>query len=350
MQIKIEKLACGGNGIGVLDGKMFFVPFSAAGDVLDVEITDDHGSYGEAKIIKILESSPERVEPLCPVFYQCGGCQWQHMSYDAQVKWKKNILKDTLERIAKISSPFVLDTLRSPKQWNYRNRIQLHVSKDGAIGFYKQKSYEVVEFEKCFIAEEELNEQLAANRDEIRTRQKGIGLRLTGGGSFSQVNTLQNEQLKAMLCEWLKEIPHDNVLELYAGSGNFTFEIAKVAKFVIASDCDAKAIECARKLAEENGVENIKFYIKPAAKAVKFVDGECDVVILDPPRKGCVDAVDDILKLRPKAILYVSCDPATLSRDLASFIAKGYRHQKSLPVDMFPQTHHVESVNLLTLQ
>ncbi len=348
MRLKVEKLACGGMGLGLAEGKAVFVPFSAVGDVLDVEVASDQNSYCEAKISRVVEPSSERVLPRCPVYGVCGGCDWQHISYEAQLKWKREILIDSLVRIAKIKSPKVLDTLSSPREWNYRNRIQLHVSKDGKVGFYKPKSNDVVEFAECFIADEQLNRELCEKREEFRKRERGVGLRLTGGGSFAQVNSHQNAQLKKYLKDWLKRIPNDVVLELYAGSGNFTFEISKIAKKVIASDCDGRAVKIANEFIVENCIDNVRFYLKPSGKIARFMRESCDVVVVDPPRKGCPEAIEDIVRISPKSIIYVSCDPATLARDIASLISRGYELKKSLPIDMFPQTHHVESMNLLS--
>lgn len=383
MKLQIEKLVYGGAGVGEIDGKIFFVPFSAPGDVLDVEIIDDHGSYAEARISKIIEPAPCRVDPLCSVFGKCGGCQWQHISYDAQIEWKRRILIETLKRIGKlimsqsdrvgatlrhrsghasvasvgrISPPLpvrdldelVLPTLASPKQWNYRNRIQLHVDSRGRAGFYRPKSKEVVEFDKCLIADEHLNERLNAMRESLKFRSKGIALRLQEGPAFFQINTEQNENLKKLVCEWLGEVPHDSILELYAGSGNFTFSIAKIAKRIVASDIDGKSIKFAKERQQKEGINNVELFCKPAEKAAAKFDSGCDAVLIDPPRKGCAEAIDAIVNLSPKIIIYISCDPATLSRDIKSFIEHGYALKKSQPVDMFPQTYHIESINLLT--
>lgn len=352
LKITIEKLIHGGSGMGEYEGKKIFVPYSAPGDVLNVEVTADHGGFAEASIVDILEPAPCRTKPTCPVFGRCGGCQWQHISYDAQLSAKRSILKETLERIGKMECPEVLEALSSPKQWNYRNRIQLHVDSKGRVGFYKAKSKEVVEFERCAIADESINEELGRRRGEIATRDRGISLgaptRPDASGSFVQVNTEQNERLRETVSRWLSEVPHGTVLELYAGSGNFTFSIAKVAGCVFASDVDVRAIDAARVRQEKENVCNVEFVCAPAAKAVRRVHGGCDAVLIDPPRKGCEDAIERIVSLSPKSILYISCDPATLARDAGEFARRGWRLVRSLPVDMFPQTFHVESLNLLS--
>lgn len=349
MILKIEKLVYRGDGVGSVNGKKIFVPFSAPGDSLQIKITDDHGSYADGEILKIIESSSCRVDPPCSVFGRCGGCQWQHISYDAQLEWKRKILIETFRRVGKfdVKDEVILPALGSPREWNYRNRIQLHVDSSGGVGFYRRQSKEVVEFEKCLIAEEDLNQRLNVMRETLRNRHKGIALRKEEGPSFTQINTLQNEQIKKVLVEWLKEIPHERVLELYAGAGNFTFPVAVIAGKVIASDIDGRAIMHAKERQRAEKTENIEFFCEAAEKTAKRFKGACDAVILDPPRKGCEEAIEAVSTLKPASIVYISCDAATLARDLAFFSGHGYNMTRCLPVDMFPQTYHIESVSLL---
>lgn len=349
MRLSIGQLIYHGYGAGDIQGKKIFVPFSAPGDDLDIKIIDDHGTYAEAEIVNIIEPSPCRVDPPCPVFGRCGGCQWQHISYECQIEWKRKILIETLNRIGKINvnEDIVLPSLRSPKEWHYRNRIQLHVDSKGRVGFYKAKSKEVIEFKECLIAEEQLNLRLNEMRKDLMKRDRGIALRDEEGPSFSQINTAQNEQIKKILIEWLKEIPHDNILELHAGSGNFTFAIASIAKKIWASDIDGRAIRYAKDLQEKEKVSNIEFYCEPALGTLIKHNVPYDVLILDPPRKGAADVVDSIKKNKPLSIIYISCDPATLARDLGQLVSGGFKLKHVMPVDMFPQTYHIESVSLL---
>lgn len=348
MKVRIDKMVFGGSGLGRVDGKPVFVSYAAPGDLLEVEITSEHESYSEAKILKIIEASSERVKPRCPVFESCGGCQWQHLKYESQLFWKREILKESIERIAKISDPNVLATLASPDEWNYRNRIQLHVSANGKVGFHRARSNEIIEFQECHIAEKEINEELEARREKLRGRDRGIALRREDGPAFAQVNTGQNEQVRGVIVEWLSEIPHSSVLELYAGAGNFTFDMAKIAERVVASDVDKRAIESAKLKALDLGAGNIEFTTSPSGKAVGRMQGQCDVVFLDPPRKGAADAISDILKLAPTNIIYMSCNPTTMARDIKDLCESGYRFERSLPIDMFPQTFHIESLTHLS--
>ena len=180
MKVKIEKLIDGGKGLALHEGKRIFVSYAAPGDVLEVEVTKEHESYSEAKIINIIETSPERVEPKCPAFAKCGGCQWQHLSYETQLFWKREIVKEDLQRLGRVDAALaeekVLKPIASPNKWNYRNRIQLNV-RNNRVGFCRPESLEVVEFTECHIAEPLINEQLKERREELRMRNRGISLR-----------------------------------------------------------------------------------------------------------------------------------------------------------------------------
>jgi len=350
MQIKIEKLANGGSGLGEYEGKKIFIPYSAPGDILDINITKDHGNWAEGQIVSIITPAACRVTPKCPVFGICGGCQWQHISYETQIKWKKDILAETIEKIGKVDKPNMLETLASPKQWYYRNRIQLHVDSHGHVGFYRPRSKEVVEFEECAIAEEKLNTELKANRGEFAKRDRGVALRVDADeASFSQINTGQNEQLKNVLADWFSEVPHETILELYCGSGNFTFTLAKLGEHVVASDIDGRAIRIAQKKQAAQNVGNVEFICAPAKRAARRLHGNCNAVLVDPPRNGCAEAIDEILALKPKTIFYISCDPSTMSRDALALAKQGFKLVRTLPIDMFPQTFHIESLSMFSI-
>ncbi len=347
VKLTIEKLVNGGNGMGVCDSKRIFVLYSAPGDILQVEITKDHAGYAEASIKEIVKPASCRVRPPCPVFGKCGGCQWQHIDYKSQLFWKRAILEETLMRTGKVAEPVVLDALPSPMQWHYRNRMQLHVDSQGLVGYYRPGSKEVVEFESCLIADEALNRQLAERRQEIRERTKGIALRTGSEEGFSQVNEAQNENLKKLLCDWLLDVPHSKVCELYAGSGNLTASIAEIADHVVASEIDGRAVRKAAERFAGAGINNVEFACMPAERAAGRHAALSDAVVIDPPRRGCGETIGAIAKAGPKSVLYISCDPATLSRDVKTLCEHGYEHVRTKPVDMFPQTFHIESLTLL---
>jgi 23S rRNA (uracil1939-C5)-methyltransferase len=347
MRITIEKLIHGGNGMGRAEGKAVFVPFSAPGDELEVEIVAAHPGFLEARIVSVVTPAACRVQPRCPVFGTCGGCQWQHLSYEEQLIWKRAILVETLERTGGVRAPCVLPTLPSPKQWHYRNRMMLHVDSKGRVGYYRAKSKEVVEFAECFIADESLSREMNDRREELRRRDRGIALRTTGEASFSQVNAAQNENMRTLLAEWLGEVPHARVCELYAGSGNLTEGIARLAGHVVASEIDVRAVQLASERFAGLHLNNVEFTCMPSEKAVKKFAGSCDAVVVDPPRKGCREAIEAIAKAGPSSIIYISCDPSTLARDVRFLAEQGYALRKSKPIDMFPQTFHIESMSLL---
>lgn len=354
MQLTIEKLIHGGSGVGTFEGKKIFVPFTAPGDVVEARITKDHGNFAEAELVRVISASTERVSPLCPVFGRCGGCQWQHLSYASQLKWKRAIVVESLNRIGKLelksAEELVLPTQASPKQWHYRNRIQLHVRQE-KVGFYAPKTNEVVEFSECFIAHEQLNAELNEKRVEISQRDRGIQLRLDESTFFTQVNTEQNEFLRSELMAWVKTLPHQKVLELYAGGGNFTFALAEAAQEVIACDIDVQAINLAKKRQSElKTAENIQFEAVSSEKLVEKLQKQrisLDGVVLDPPRKGASEVLPQVVQLQPQWMIYISCDPATFARDIKGLALAGYHLKKVQPLDMFPQTFHVEVMGLL---
>lgn len=355
MILHIEKLIYGGAGLGVHDGKKCFVPFTAPGDVVNVNEKEDHKSFVECEIVSIETPSPCRVKAPCPVFGSCGGCQWQHILYASQLEWKKKILIESFRRIGGLENFEVPDTLPSPREWHYRNKIQLHVDSRGRVGFYRPRSKEVVEFPECMIADEAINLELNSRRDEISKRDRGIALRVENGASFEQINSAQNENLKAKVVEWMKEVPHDTILELYAGAGNFAFALAAIAERVVASDIDGRSIQLAKERQEAEKKWNIEFVCAPArpsfgggpgARAARRLQTKCDAVLADPPRKGMEDSIDTVCELKPQTLFYISCDPVTLARDAMALANRGFKLIRSQPVDMFPQTYHIESLSM----
>ena len=353
MEVRIEKLVFGGKGLANHEGRTVFVPLTAPGDLAKIEIVKENKDFDEGKLVELIEPAKIRVSPKCPVFGKCGGCQWQHLSYDAQLKWKKKIIIETWERIAK-KSVEVEDVIPSEKQWHYRNRIQLHVNVLGKIGFHASSSHKIVEFDKCLIADERLNKQLDEKRDIMKAWRKGLGLKIEDerdcDGSFAQVNTLQNENLKKIVRDFVKKSNSDFVLELYSGGGNLTFAIADTAKKIVASDIDKRAVAGANERVKAKEIENVEFEWGDAEKITQNHEGEIDLVLLDPPRIGAKDTIKWIAKANPKNIIYVSCDPATLARDSIKLFDAGYEIIKCQPLDMFPQTFHVENVALFELK
>lgn len=330
--LKIEKLVYEGAGVGFVNRQPIFVPMTVPGDEIECRITKKHKGFADGVATRILRPSPNRTTPKCEYFGRCGGCQWQHMDYACQILWKQIIVEEQLRRIGKIRNPNVLPTIPSPKVWNYRNRVKMHRDKSGRTGFYAPSSHELVEIGDCLLVEE-------ANK----------------AGScefFTQVNPAQNENLKALVVELVEKTGAKNVLELYCGNGNLTFAIAEVTGTVEASDSDKKAVVCAKEDAAERGVKNICFKCEPAQRAVNAAiknNVKYGCMVVDPPRDGCKDISGGIIKLKPPHIIYISCNPATMARDIHAFAQHGYKLESAQPIDMFPQTYHIETVASLYL-
>ncbi|BCG47134.1 23S rRNA (uracil(1939)-C(5))-methyltransferase [Citrifermentans bremense] len=430
--IEIERLCYGGAGFGRIDGKACFVPLTAPGDRARIRVVKEKRSFAEAEVVELLEPSPLRTPPPCPYFGVCGGCDWQHLPYEEQVKQKGEIFADTLGRIGKVPRELVLPVSPSPECYGYRSRIQLKLArKAGApmLGFFKRGSHEVVDLASgCALAAPVLNRLLAeirgllprlpqlegipqvdlamgddgdtiavfhfrgkdaallvdrllAARPElpsatgvyVRSGEKGemhyvfgadslsygvpaglfpgsreMRLRFSRGG-FSQVNYRQNLELIRTVGEWGALQVGARVLDLYCGNGNISVPIAPLVREVVGVEGYAPSIADAAANAEGNGVSNASYQVGDAALSVRRLakrKEKFDLVILDPPRAGA-EAAGDLAYLAPERILYVSCDPSTLARDLAQLCGAGYRVERSKPVDMFPQTYHVESVTEL---
>jgi tRNA/tmRNA/rRNA uracil-C5-methylase (TrmA/RlmC/RlmD family) len=332
INLKIEKLIYGGLGAGFVDRLPVFVPMTVPGDEVECEIVRKHKGYAEGRAIKIVAASPNRVTPKCEYVGSCGGCQWQHLDYATQILWKELILEEQLTRIGKIREPNVLPTIPSPKIWNYRGRVKLHRDDQGRSGFYAMGTNELVEIEDCLIA----------GKDCLRSGDEDP--------VFTQVNPAQNENLKALVAGIVKELKASKVLELYCGNGNLTFPIAKAVDFVEAGDADKRAIGNAKATAQELAVKNVEFLgLSASAMLRAFLKAgkKADTVLVDPPRDGCKDILSDLVKIAPKNIIYVSCNPSTLARDIKTLSESGYKLRSSQPIDMFPQTFHIESVSVL---
>lgn len=351
IELRIEKLIAGGRGCAVHQGERIFIPLTAPGDVVRARIVRRFRGYAEAELVAVLTASPDRVVPRCPVFGACGGCQWQHLRYEAQLHWKREILREQLQRIAKLAAPQVEPTLAAPSPWAYRSRIQLQVDAKGRVGFYRQGSHNVVEFDECAIADARINAQLAAAKITLRDTGQGRQLGVDARQGFTQINREQNARLQAIVAAGVAQHGGGRILELHCGQGNLTFPLAAVATQVMAVDDHAGAIRHAQAQARVQSCTNVTFRCTAAQTALREAQRAGDVydgIILDPPRRGAAEAIAGLIALRPRWIGYVSCDPATLARDVRALMDDGYQHESSHPIDMFPHTHHIESVTWLT--
>lgn len=433
VEMVIEKLAFGGAGLGRVQGKICFIPFTAVGDSARVRIVKEKKSYLEGELLDCTRPSAVRSEPPCEVFGTCGGCCWQHLPYHEQVRAKQEIFTEILGRSARVAAEVILPMIAAPSPYGYRSRVQFKVRSIGGelhLGFYRQGSHFVVDLPGgCCIANQHVNSicgslvpllrtfpephrlpqidvatgeagdallifhYIGERPDEIvgwladaipgRIPVTGVfvqsgrkaGMRTVWGservsytippdlfpnlpemklsfrcGGFSQVNHRQNLTLMEIVLDWANLQGTELVLDLYCGNGNFSLPLARFCKEVTGIEDFEQSIDDAITNAQLNGISNARFHRRAAEQGVReLVDSgkHFDVVLLDPPRTGALETVRLIPGLSPDKILYVSCDPPTLARDIAELGKKGYRVAASRAVDMFPQTFHIESVTLL---
>ncbi|OGP88409.1 MAG: hypothetical protein A2031_10040 [Deltaproteobacteria bacterium RBG_19FT_COMBO_43_11] len=379
--IKIESVAFGGAGVGRMNNFVVFVPFAAPDDELEVEITQLKKKFARGKIVKILKPSGARVSPLCRYYEKCGGCCYQHINYAHQLKIKKRQVAEAFEKIGGIAAPAVLDVVASPKIYNYRGKAQLHTvqtESDRKIGFMDISGGEIVDIENCEIMEDTINEKISAWRqDKQPPRNKNTRLTIWSGheagknepiarrvkereflvprGGFFQANLYLTDRLVDEICRLAEFEEVNTLIDAYCGSGLFSVFLASCAKNIIGIERDAKSLKYACINAENANVKNIKF-IRGNVEDVlpgNFLPSKnkIDMIILDPPRTGCGESVlRAINNLRPRRVIYISCNPATQARDVKYLNEQGYELFSLMPMDMFGQTEHVEVIGLLVLK
>jgi 23S rRNA (uracil1939-C5)-methyltransferase len=384
LEVEIERVLPGGVGLAHTEGLTVFVSLAAPGDILRTRIDRVQGKISFASIQEVLKPSPVRVEPPCPYFGRCGGCDFQQLTYEAQLDTKVEIVRDCLRRIGKIETPLEIPISASPSQWHYRARANWQVdSVAKLIGYFERGSKRVCDVEYCAVLVPELQEALEKVRQEILADSDKLQLRdidaVTGdegmsvvppfagfktsivsrhignetyyfsADAFFQVN---HELLEPLLTESLGNANGQTAVDLYCGVGLFTLPLARRFERVTGVEAHPKATEFARRNIEAANLLNAKVV---TARVGDWLNqhagshGPVDFLLLDPPRTGCENQdIAGILTLRPAKISYVSCDPATLARDLKKLIAAGYILDSVAAFDMFPQTHHVETVTRLT--
>jgi len=424
VDLVIERLAHGGRGVGRYQGKAVFVPATAPGETVRCRIVHEKRRYAEGELLAVLQPSPLRRLPFCPIASECGGCQWQHLSYAGQLQAKQAIFNDTLVRTAGVDPERIAPILAAPEEQGYRCRAQVkcRLGTKGLIaGFYRSGTHRIVPFDSCPVLAPELNSVMALLRtalacfsradripqcdlcvdaagqtivvihllegglDELRqlleplcvegrvaffvqSGRKETLRHLCGAvdqfihpeadgvlalgfapGGFVQVNLEQNKGLVAEALAACRIGGDERVLDLYCGIGNFSLPLARRCRQVVGVEEFAPAIAAAGKNARAHGLENLQFLAKPAESYVASCsEGAFDLVLLDPPRTGAYDVAVELLRLKPRRIVYVSCDPATLARDLVPLLHGGYDFEAARPIDMFPQTSHIEAVAVMS--
>jgi 23S rRNA (uracil1939-C5)-methyltransferase len=403
LDVEIERILPGGVGLAHAAGKTIFVALAAPGDCLRVTIDRQQGNVSFASIEEILKPSPVRVEPPCPYFGRCGGCDFQQMTYEAQLEAKAEMIRDCLHRIARLETPPEIVVQASPKEWRYRARATWQVDRDEErIGYYERASRRVCDVADCAV----LVPDLQGTLEQVRATPIGAfpaGLKhievvagansLTQGSSyqshssvnvnesapvslapeFAQFHTSEvslkvgdeaycynaeaffqiNQDLIApLIASAVSNAGGDYALDLYSGVGLFTLPLARSFRRVIGVEANHVASRFARRNLQQAQLTSARVVTVSVADWLRANSarlGPIDFILLDPPRAGAESTViRSMLDLRPAHISYVSCDPATLARDLKKLFAGGYAVDSIEAFDMFPQTHHVETVARLS--
>lgn len=401
--LQLTTITHGGAALGRHEGRVIFVPYALPGETARVEIVEDKGRYAFARLVEALEPSPDRIAPPCPYFGPtgCGGCQWQHIAYQAQLRFKAQIVADQLARIGKIADPPIRPTIPDDSGWAYRNHAQFHPTPAGGLGFQSAASNDTVGIEECPILHPLLAdlyttldldfEGLArlSLRAGVATGEQMLLFEMAGdlppsleidrpvscvllladgrhanlignnhitetvagrtyrisAPSFFQVNTPQAAQLARQVLEYLDLQGGETVLDAYCGVGLFAAHLAERAGLVVGVEQSPAAV--ADLLENTAEFDNVDIIEGPVEAVLPDLDISLDAAVVDPPRAG-VDrfALDALAASRPARLVYVSCDPATLARDAGRLVRAGYRLAEAQPVDVFPQTYHVETVAL----
>ncbi len=404
--IKIEKLDHQGRGIARMKDKPMFIPNALPDEVVKVNIIEEKKKYRIGEVEEILLSSDKRVKPICPYFEVCGGCDLMHLRYEDQIQYKQEKIIEIMKKFAHLEAEIVKPIIFSENSLYYRNKVTFQV--DNCVGFYGKKSYNLTPIAHCYIATPKINavlkeiqklpleqiEKVIVKTDErikevmVILEVKGIleeqkiisvlkdvatSIILKNGhkektiygvdficfpigeyqfevspSSFFQVNLEQCEKLYQKVVDSAGITKEDVVLDLYCGTGTIGIYISKFAKQVYGVEINPDAVKNANKNKERNHIENIEFQCGDCGKVVKGLKLKPDIIIVDPPRKGLdKDTVEKLLMWNTRTIVYVSCDPITLARDL-KLLQEKYDVKMITPVDMFPNTYHVECVSVLS--
>ena len=418
--LEIDRLSYGPYGIGRVEGRVLMVPHTAPGDTIVARVVEEKPRFSIGDLVRIISPSAARRVPPCPYVGKCGGCSWQHVDYETQLKAKQQSVEDALRRIGKLSGYDLRSIIPATDEFHYRRRIRLQVEAGRELGFYGPSSHDLVRIDACLIAAEPLNARIETLRRWVRAMNSAIerveivrgdqpdeivaavkiagdfnprdepacaslvgidgihGLIVAAPGwrkvwgepritvavrddldlkidadVFTQVNSLGNRRILEELLSVGDFQSSDQVLELFAGAGNFTLPIAQRAKSVVAVEGDRSSINNGKLNAQKNSIDNIHWTCAPVPKAVaelKRKGERFEKIVLDPPRAGVKGIEVDLTALGALRILYVSCNPTTLARDLAALTKLGYKLDKVQPIDLFPQTFHVETLAVLERQ
>jgi 23S rRNA (uracil1939-C5)-methyltransferase len=383
IDVTTERLAYGGDAIARHDGFAIFVPYAAAGERLRVRITERKKNFARGVIDRILEPSSLRRAPRCQYFGDCGGCQLQHITYEAQLEAKVGFVRDALQRIGRIDWPYEIE-IGNGAEFGYRSRAQVKVDRRaGRIGFNRAASNSGCDVTSCPILSPELDQALHSLWDmlgretdnpgglpnrlqvDMAAGDSGVSFEpalgsLPGGVlqrtvndavyTFSASTFFQGNAslLERLVSEAVGESSGDLAIDLYAGVGLFTVPLSRRFGRVIGVEADAVATKFARENISANKAPNVEFHNSKTEVWLKqFGERDAsppDLILLDPPRTGAAESIAHMVAAKPARITYVSCDPTTLARDLRQLIDSGYEISRVSAIDLFPQTYHVETV------
>ena len=400
-EVEITGMAYGGSAISRLeDGRTVFVPFANPGERVRLAVIEDKPHYAQGKLLDILRPAPERIDPQCPTFGVCGGCHYQQLPYQNQIEIKASILRDQLHRMGKLTDLPEVEIIPSPDPWDYRNTLQFHLTKDGKLGFQKTNSNETLPIEQCSLAQPalqgiwkqiEFEPDLSIERLSLRCGQYDeilltlesnqpetpelmieelpisvvhlngddaivmagsdhlwIELRdrlfHVSAGAFFQGNNRVAENLVEHLLTHLSLKATSTVLDLYCGGGLYSAFMAEKVAHLIGIESSPAA--CRDFEINLDQFENVELYEAPAEHVLPYLNIQADIMLVDPPRSGLAKLVRQaIAACPPTQLVYISCDPSTLSRDARDLVQAGFKLEKLAFFDMFPQTYHIESVS-----
>jgi len=383
INLKLDAMGWMGDTLAEHDGERIFVFGGIPGEEVTVEIIWRGKNRTSARVVDAKTASPERVAPVCPYFGQCTGCQWQHIRYEYQLELKRKIVLEALETIGEMPDVPVSPVVPSPQILGYRNHARFTVRRDGSLGFVNRDSRRFLRVDECLLMHPGINHilsQLQGHCSEttqlsvrygtntgdwlIQPSMKSEDIPLESGQkhyvealqdrrfriaspSFFQVNTPQAEQIGQLIQERLDLRGDELVVDAYAGVGTFAVLLAPFVGKVIAIEESASANEDAR--ANIEGLSNVELMEAKTETVIGTLPQVPDVLILDPPRVGCrPEALEALIASPPKRIVYVSCDPGALARDLKILCGGPFVLEEILPVDLFPQTHHIECLATLS--
>jgi 23S rRNA (uracil1939-C5)-methyltransferase len=342
LSLEIHDVAFGGKGVARHEGKVYFIPFTAPGEKVTVRVLRQKKNFGEAELVSIETPSPDRVAPPCPYFTECGGCSYQHIAYARQLEIKAAQVEQVLRRVGRLEKVPIQPIVGAPEPYGYRNRIRVH-SEGGVTGFFAHDARVLVDIEQCLLAVPEVNRALRRLR-ATPVREGDYSLRAPGGGGpyFEQTNPV----VAGLLVETVRAAIHGHgvLVDAYCGAGLFARALAGQFEKVIGIEENVAAVESARRSAQPHETYVAGEVGAHLGEVLSMHEPERTSLLLDPPSEGLSARVCDlVLAGAPAEVIYVSCNPATLARDLAIF-GRAYELVAVTPLDMFPQTAEIEVV------